>query len=604
VVDAINGLTLPRYGLGNYVQPRPDKPPTTAEKRVIEDLSRAGKRLMGFCRTNLFKRLESSGQAFIQSVERHILRNYIYLHALENGLAVPVGTQDAGVLDARITDDDSGLFTSDDDDDGGGSGPVARLRTEKDFEQQAEYVYSQYQGPLKRRFRWLPADFFTAQLTEHIQEDVAILLGVLRACGDWDAARDAKLAKLYDLIARKHPGQKVIVFSQFADSVYYIFEELQKRGVGDLAAVTGDTEDPTRLAWRFSPDCNGKRDEIPSQEEIDVLIATDVLSEGQNLQDGAIVVNVDLPWAIIRLIQRAGRVDRIGQKAEEILCYTFLPADGVNRIIRLRERVRQRLAEADEVLGTDGTFFEDATNRPLVHDLYHEKAGILDGDDDTEVDLGSFAFQIWKNAIDRDPALQKIIPDLPPVIFSTKGHNSAPGQPEGILAYVRTSEGSDALAWLDKTGCAVTESQFTILKAAECEPDCPQLPRHPNHHELVREAVKLIAKEEKTVGGQLGRPSGARFRTYERLKRFADDVKGTLFDTAQLRRAVEDIYNYPLRQVATDTLNRQLRSGISDEDLASRLIELREEGRLCIINDEDESQEPRIICSLGLRAGD
>ena len=83
------------------------------------------------------------------------------------------------------------------------------------------------------------------------------------------------------------------------------------------------------------------------------------------------------------------------------------------------------------------------------------------------------------------------------------------------------------------------------------------------------------------MGGQLGRPSGARFRTYERLKRYAEEIKGTLFDTRQLRRAVEDVYNYPLRQVAIDTLNRQLRSGISDEDLASRVIELREEGRLC-----------------------
>ncbi len=237
-----------------------------------------------------------------------------------------------------------------------------------------------------------------------------------------------------------------------------------------------------------------------------------MLSEGQNLQDGAIVVNFDLPWAIIRLVQRAGRVDRIGQKAEEILCYTFIPADGVDRIIDLRRRVQQRLSEAGEVLGTDETFFEDSTNRPLVQDLYNEKAGILDGDDDTEVDLGSFAFQIWKNAIDRDPALQKIIPDLPPVVYSTKTHSPAPGQPEGILAYVRTSEGNDALAWLDKAGCAVTESQFAILKAAECQPDSPLVPRHANHHELVAKAVALIAKEEKTVGGQLGRPSGARFR--------------------------------------------------------------------------------------------
>ena len=72
----------------------------------MADLSRAGKRLMGFCRTNLFKRLESSGQAFIQSVERHVLRNYIYLHAIEKDLPIPIGTQDAELLDSRFADDD------------------------------------------------------------------------------------------------------------------------------------------------------------------------------------------------------------------------------------------------------------------------------------------------------------------------------------------------------------------------------------------------------------------------------------------------------------------------------------------------------------------
>ena len=134
-----------------------------------------------------------------------------------------------------------------------------------------------------------------------------------------------------------------------------------------------------------------------------------------------------------------------------------------------------------------------------------------------------------------------------------------------------------------------------------CEPDTPALPRHDNHHTLVHQGVERIASEEKSVGGQLGRPSGARFRTYERLKRYADAVKGTLFDTQQLRRAIEDIYSYPLRQVAIDILNRQLRSGLSDVDLAQRIIDLREEDRLCIIHEEEETQEPRIICSLGLR---
>jgi superfamily II DNA/RNA helicase len=75
------------------------------------------------------------------------------------------------------------------------------------------------------------------------------------------------------------------------------------------------------------------------------LVATDVLSEGQNLQDCAVILNYDLPWAIIRLIQRAGRVDRTGQQAEEILCYSFLPAEGVERLINLRRRLRDHLNE-------------------------------------------------------------------------------------------------------------------------------------------------------------------------------------------------------------------------------------------------------------------
>ena len=601
VVDTINELNLPRYGLGNYVHERPNAPPTTAEAKVIADLSRAGKRLMGFCRTNLFKRLESSGFAFLQSIERHILRNCVYLHAIEKGLPVPVGTQDAALLDARFTDADRNVFSDDDEDtatenDGGGGD----LRTEEQFGKQAAQVYGAYAGPLKRRFRWLPPERFQPQLVTDLRADVKALLGLLQMCGEWDPSRDAKLDRLIELIQLKHPAKKVLVFTQFADTVDYLVGRLQDRGIAAVAGATGDSENPTRLAWRFSPESNEKRRDVTPADELRVLVATDVLSEGQNLQDAAIVVNYDLPWAIIRLIQRAGRVDRIGQKADEIHCYSFLPADGVERVIRLRARVRQRLQENAEVVGTDEAFFEDDRNDQVVRDLFTEKAGILDGDAETEVDLGSYAYQIWKNATDRQPELLRIIPDLPSVVYSTKPHAPTPGQPEGVLTFVRTAGGHDALAWLDRTGAIVTESQIAILKAAECEPDVQPMPRLPNHHDLVRKAIELIAAEEKTVGGQLGRPTGARFRAYERLKRYADEIKGTVFDTQQLRRAIEDIYAYPLRQLAIDTLNRQLRTGIPDDDLASRAIELREEGRLSIIHEEEESLDPKIICSLGL----
>ena len=265
-------------------------------------------------------------------------------------------------------------------------------------------------------------------------------------------------------------------------------------------------------------------------DELRVVVATDVLSEGQNLQDAWIVVNYDLPWAIIRLIQRAGRVDRIGQRAETIRCYSFLPADGVERIIRLRARVRQRLTENAEVVGTDEAFFEDDRNDQAIVDLYNEKAGILDGDDEGEVDLASYAYQIWKNAVAADPSLQRVIPALPAVAYSARAHIAAPNAPAGALVYMRTGEGNDALVWVDRNGGSVTESQFAILQAAACAPDTPALPRDEAHHDLVKRGAELILTEERSVGGQLGRPSGARFRTFTRLKGYAERTQGTLFD--------------------------------------------------------------------------
>ena len=424
--------------------------------------------------------------------------------------------------------------------------------------------------------------------------------------GTWDPEKDAKLNALETLLTETHPDDKVLVFTQFADTVQYLADALLERGMTQIEAATGDSADPTALAHRFSPVSNDKRDRIKLEDELRVLISTDVLSEGQNLQDCAIVVNYDLPWAIIRLVQRAGRVDRIGQTAENILCYSFLPAEGVERIINLRERVRARLQQNREVVGTDEAFFEDdgeEGNQAIVN-LYNEQAGLLDDDRDNDVDLASHAYQIWKNAITQDPRLEKIVPALPSVVYSTQPHTPTDNEPEGALVYIRTGQENDALAWIDRDGQSVTESQFAILQAAACKSDTEALPSLEEHHHLVQEAARLIVSEERSVGGQLGRPSGARFRTYERLKDYASEVEGILLSTPELKQVIEAIYRYPLRRTATDTLNRQLRSSISNENLAALVIDLWETDRLCIVEEERQTREPQIVCSLGLRASD
>ena len=491
VVADINRLELPRYGLGNYVAPSPTTPPTQAETQILDDLSRAGKRLMGFCRTNLLKRMESSGHAFLLSLERHILRNFVFLHAIETGQPLPIGTTDAGMLDTQSYDEDadaavSDFFDQEDDTTAADPPAAARLRTEGDFRQRAAQVYQDFATRYRRRFRWLSPHLFVDALHEHLLSDADALCAITARCGDWDPAQDAKLDALRQILVHAHPGEKVLVFTQFADTVQYLESQLHAQGIERLAAVTGNSTDPTQLAWRFSPNANGKRDRISPDEELRVLVSTDVLSEGQNLQDCAIVVNYDLPWAIIRLIQRAGRVDRIGQQAEDILCYSFLPADGIERLLRLRARVRTRLDENAEVVGADEAFFEDEDTR-AVHDLYNEQAGILDGDDDSEVDLASYAYQIWNNATADNASLRKKIEEMPAVVHASKANQLAPARPDGALVYMRTAQDHDALVWLDRDGRSVTESQFEILRAAHCRPNTPALPRHETHHALVRQ---------------------------------------------------------------------------------------------------------------------
>jgi hypothetical protein len=264
----------------------------------------------------------------------------------------------------------------------------------------------------------------------------------------------------------------------------------------------------------------------------------------------------------------------------------------------LPQAVKFSLGENAEVVGTDEAFFEDDINEQIMLDIYHEKSEILNGDEDNEVDLTSEAYQIWKNATEHNPTLKKTIESLPNVIYSTRTHIPTTAQPEGVVLYMKTAEGNDALAWIDEQGNSVTQSQFEILRTARCEPETKAINRHPKHHDLVTKGAELIAEEEKSVGGQLGRPSGARFRTYERLKRYAKEMP--LLASADLLNAIDQVYRYPLRQSALDRLNRAFKIGIDDQQFAELVVSLYLDDRFCLVYEDGVTQEPQVICSLGL----
>ena len=234
-------------------------------------------------------------------------------------MPLPVGTQDSALFDTRAEDHDSDstLFGSED---APAKPTEITAKSLADFAAAGAEGYKTLKEEHHRNFDWLRPDVFVEDLANHLRQDAENLFSILELAGRWQPGQDKKLEELFKLLAKKHPDKKVLIFSQFADTVSYLAEQLKSRGLKSMSGVTGDTENPASFARRFSPVSNKAQDKgapnyVAPADELRVLVATDVLSEGQNLQDAAIVVNFDLPWAIIRLIQRAGRVDRIGQKA-------------------------------------------------------------------------------------------------------------------------------------------------------------------------------------------------------------------------------------------------------------------------------------------------
>lgn len=595
VVNSINNLELPRYGIGNYLMKNPALVPTSDEVVIIDNLSRAGKRLMGFCRTNLFKRLESSGYSFLMSLCRHVLRNYVFFYAIQNNLPVPIGKNITNNFDDYLEDLDPD--NNDSNDENNDDNRISFLTEASKYLENAEKVYIEYQTTLSNYFDWIRSEFFDKKILKKLSSDCHEILEIVKIAKNWNPDEDRKIISLIKLLTQKHPDEKIIIFTQYADTAEYLHENLKRLAIKNLDCVTGNSENPTSVAHRFSPVSNGFK---PALSDIRVLISTDVLSEGQNLQDAHIVVNYDLPWALIRLIQRAGRVDRIGQVSDKILCYSFLPEEGINNIIKLRDRLKRRIMQNAEVVGTDEVFFDgDPVN---LEDLYNEKSGVLDDDEsDAEVDLSSYAYQIWENAIKENPELKKLIPDMPNVVYATK-HKNSDKEKQGVIVYTRTADENDILIRIDDDNNIIPQSQLAILKSAECKPDVKPEDKLPAHHDLVKHCIKHVKDDEKNTGGSLGKKTGAKYRVYMKLDRFCKDNEGTLFVTDSLKKAVDDIFKYPLREFAKDVLNRQLKSGISDSDLAELVKTLREDDKLCITNlDEIKSKDPQIICSMGLK---
>ena len=247
-----------------------------------------------------------------------------------------------------------------------------------------------------RKVKVLLKDVDLIRWRQDLIEDRNRLASLHSAAAQVDAARDAKLAALREIIEHKcrdpiNPGnRKVIVFTAFADTARYLYEHLApwaKKTLNiDAALVTGTgTNQTTRPGLRkdlasilsaFSPLSKERPEEYSDEGELDMLIATDCISEGQNLQDCDWLINYDIHWNPVRIIQRFGRIDRIGSPNERIQLVNFWPNMELEEYINLEQRVSGRMVLLDiSATGEENLIEQQSGNQ--MNDLEYRRKQLL-----------------------------------------------------------------------------------------------------------------------------------------------------------------------------------------------------------------------------------
>ncbi len=249
-----------------------------------------------------------------------------------------------------------------------------------------------------------PNDYQTESLRSHIESDLTALNGILTILDQIQQSveenrdYDRKLAAFKDLLKNSLKGKKLLVFSYFKDTADYLYNQLiqdnqwlAEMGNPTIELITGASSGKQReeKVKRFAPKANaqgGEERAILKTNPIDILISTDVLSEGQNLQDAGVLVNYDLHWNPVRMIQRAGRIDRLGTDYDTLYIYNCFPEEGLENLLHLVERLQQRIATIDREVGLDASVLGETISERSLEELYRlkradteaEKAAILE----------------------------------------------------------------------------------------------------------------------------------------------------------------------------------------------------------------------------------
>ncbi len=608
--DAIAEMTYARYALGRYLID--GIKPSAQQQQLVDDLKRSIAS-QGFIRTTILKRLASSPKAFFITVEKMLLRAWVVAYAINHSLPIPVGVLQDSIYE--VDDSSSEEQTEDEDAYELGDGLVEEITqsegswavgiSDSEWLERARVAYEAIQSKTPKGLRWAGLENFDIRkLLKDILSDNKVLQNIVDVHGNWKVDEDTKLRSLAELI-NSRVGKKTLVFSEYRDTVEYLSRNLGAMCPGvNIEAVSGQSSNPTDYSRRFAPEANLKLGPLKDgEQEIDVLLATDVLSEGQNLQDCDAVVNWDLPWTIIKVIQRAGRVDRVGQKAKTIEVFSFMPQNNVENVLRLVRKLRARLTENQRLFGGGERFLDDETDIDLqLEGLFNREADL--GDYEGDVDYGSYALGIWDSATEEEKA--RII-SLPFGLHSTK--NKEQGGDTGVIAHAVADTEElgriDHIAFSDLDKKTKTLTQLEGLKLTGCLAGTEPVEMIPTQYELIQNLVNNHIYDQAN-NRAIHQMTGLKGRIYNLLRDAADGAsRDGLFSTINLSTLDEiqtDLLRYQIlessKKTLTEIMRAYKRNGL--EITLGEIINLFEEKQL-FDTSATELTEITLVASMGLK---
>ena len=318
-----------------------------------------------------------------------------------------------------------------------------------------------------------------ARLRTAVEADLRALEGIQREL-EQDRPDD-KLEALKRLLAsRELQGRKIVVFSYFKDTARYLHRRLS----GDpalagrrLAIVDSDVrpQERTERIQRFAPRANGRAD-LPPAEEIHILISTDVLSEGQNLQDADVIVNYDLHWNPVRMVQRVGRLDRLGSPHPIIHVYNFFPEEELEELLRLLQRLHEKLDAINRTVGLDASILGETPN-PMDFNILRrlereDLKALQELEAESELTVGEFLKQDLLRFLKE--AGEERLRRIPLGVGTARRRREGP---RGFFAAFRNPR-TNQHHWLfyDEEHDRILERRLEAIRPIRCEPSEPPAP--------------------------------------------------------------------------------------------------------------------------------